>query len=60
MGTLLGAVSMARVSLAYARFDTAASVQSIVTALLLVLFLIYLNNEFAILSRFRKKQEAGA
>ena len=60
VGIMLGAVSMALISLAYARFDTASSVQSIVSALLLVLFLIYLNNEFAILSRFRKKQEAGA
>ena len=30
---------------------------SATVALLLVLFLIYLNNEFAILSKFRKKQE---
>ena len=59
IGIMLGAVSMALISLAYARFDTASSVQSIVSALLLVLFLIYLNNEFAILSRFRKKQDAG-
>lgn len=58
VGIMLGAVSMALISLAYARFDTASSVQSIVSALLLVLFLIYLNNEFAILSRFRRKQEA--
>ncbi len=56
VGILLGAVSMALISLAYARFDTASSVQSIVSALLLVLFLIYLNNEFAILSKFRTKK----
>ena len=56
VGIMLGAVSMALISLAYARFDTASSVQSIISALLLVLFLIYLNNEFAILSVFRKKQ----
>ena len=60
VGIMLGAVSMALISLAFARFDTASSVQSIVSALLLVLFLIYLNNEFAILSRFRKKQKTGA
>ena len=60
VGIMLGAVSMALISLAYARFDTASSVQSIVSALLLVLFLIYLNNEFAILSKFRRKQEAKA
>ena len=56
VGIMLGAASMALISLAYARFDTASSVQSIVSALLLVLFLIYLNNEFAILSRFRRKE----
>ena len=55
VGIMLGAASMALISLAYARFDTASSVQSIVSALLLVLFLIYLNNEFAILSRLRGK-----
>ena len=60
IGIMLGAVSMALISLAYARFDTASSVQSIVSALLLVLFLIYLNNEFAILSRFQRKQEGNA
>ena len=57
VGIMLGAVSMALISLAYARFDTASSVQSIISALLLVLFLIYLNNEYAFLSKFRKKQE---
>ena len=60
VGILLGAVSMALISLAYARFDTASSVQSIVSALLLVLFLIYLNNEFAILGKFRAKKENPA
>ena len=60
IGIMLGAVSMALISLAYARFDTASSVQSIVSALLLVLFLIYLNNEFAILGRFQHKQENHA
>ena len=55
VGIMLGAVSMALISLAYARFDTASSVQSIASALMLVLFLIYLNNEFAILARFRRK-----
>ena len=59
IGMLLGAISMALISLAYARFDTASSVQSIISALLLVLFLIYLNNEFAILNRFRKKQKVS-
>ena len=58
IGIMLGAVSMALISLTFARLDTASSVQSIVSALLLVLFLIYLNNEFAILARFRRKQKA--
>ena len=56
VGIMFGAVSMALISLAYARFDTASSLQSIVSALLLVLFLIYLNNEFAILSRFQRRE----
>ena len=53
---MFGSVSMAFISLAYARFDTPSSVQSIVSALLLVLFLIYLNNEYAILAKLRKEQ----
>ena len=57
IGMMLGAASMALISLAFARFDTASSVQSIVSALLLVLFLIYLNNEYAILAKFRKRTE---
>ena len=60
IGIMLGAVSMALISLAYTRFNTDSSVQSIISALLLVLFLIYLNNEFAILNKFRKKQKENA
>ena len=55
IGIMFGSVSMALISLAYARFDTPSSVQSIVSALLLVLFLIYLNNEYAILAKLRKE-----
>ena len=57
VGYMLGAAAMALISLSYARFDTASAVQSIVSALLLVLFLIYLNNETTILSVFKKKQD---
>ena len=53
IGILLGASSMALISLCFARLNTASSVQSIVSALLLVLFLIYLNNEYNILSFFK-------
>lgn len=60
LGIMLGAVSMALISLAFARFDTPSSIQSIVSAVLLVLFLIYLNNETAILSGLHRKQEARA
>lgn len=45
LGFLMGAVTTAFLSLAYARLNVDSSVQQIVTALVLVLFLIYLNNE---------------
>lgn len=45
IGYLLGAVSMGLVSLAYVRMDVDSSVQQIISALLLVCFLIFLNNE---------------
>ena len=45
IGYLLGAVTTAFISLMYARLNVDSSVQQIVTALILVGFLIYLNNE---------------
>ncbi len=45
IGYLLGAVTTAFISLMYARLNVDASIQQIVTALILVGFLIYLNNE---------------
>ncbi len=45
MGYALGAVSTAFLSLTYTRLNVDASVQQIITALVLVMFLIYLNNE---------------
>ncbi|MCM1038442.1 MAG: sugar ABC transporter permease [Roseburia sp.] len=45
IGYLLGAVTTAFISLMYARLNVDASVQQIVTAFILVGFLIYLNNE---------------
>lgn len=45
VGYLLGAVTTAFISLMYARLNVDSSVQQIVTALILVGFLIYLNNE---------------
>lgn len=45
IGYLLGAVTTAFISLMYARLNVDASIQQIVTAVILVLFLIYLNNE---------------
>ncbi len=45
IGYVLGAVTTALISLMYARLDVDSSVQQIVTALILVGFLIYLNNE---------------
>lgn len=45
IGYLLGAVTTAFISLLYARLNVDSSIQQIVTALILVVFLIYLNNE---------------
>lgn len=45
IGYLLGAITTALISLMYARLTVDASIQQIVTALILVGFLIYLNNE---------------
>ncbi|HHV13740.1 MAG TPA: sugar ABC transporter permease [Clostridiales bacterium] len=45
IGYLLGAVTTAFISLTYARLNVSSSVQQIVTAIILVIFLIYLNNE---------------
>lgn len=45
IGYLLGAITTAFISLMYARLNVDSSIQQIVTALILVCFLIYLNNE---------------
>lgn len=45
IGYALGAVTTALISLTYARLKVDSSIQQIVTALILVGFLIYLNNE---------------
>lgn len=56
VGYLLGAVSMALISLLYVRINVSSSIQQIVSALLLVGFLIYLNNQDK-LSRLFKKEK---
>ncbi|AMC94497.1 hypothetical protein AOC36_11095 [Erysipelothrix larvae] len=48
IGYLMGAVTTAFISLMYARVNVDSSIQQIVTAIILVAFLIYLNNEKAI------------
>lgn len=45
VGYLLGSVTTAFISLTYARLNVSSSIQQIVTAIILVVFLIYLNNE---------------
>ena len=45
IGYLFGAITTAFISLMYARLNVDSSIQQIVTALTLVCFLIYLNNE---------------
>lgn len=60
IGYLLGAVTTAFISLMYARLNVDSSVQQIVTAMILVVFLIYLNNEDKIrgLVMFRRYRKA--
>lgn len=45
LGYLLGALSTAVISLVYVRLNVPSSTQQIISAVLMVLFLIYLNNE---------------
>ncbi len=52
LGYLLGAASAAFVSLMYSRLNVDASIQQIVTALILVGFVIYLSNEYKLVSFF--------
>lgn len=64
VGYLLGAVTTAFISLVYARLNVDSSIQQIVTALILVGFLIYLNNEnkvieLVMLKKLIHKKEAG-
>ena len=54
IGYLLGAVTTGLISLTYARLNVDASVQQIVTALILVTFLIYLNNEGKLKQLFKR------
>ncbi|MBR1506551.1 MAG: sugar ABC transporter permease [Eubacterium sp.] len=55
LGYLLGAVTTAFVSIMYARLKMDSSVQQIITALILVVFLIYLNNEGRLSGLFKRR-----
>lgn len=60
IGMVLGAATSAFISLGFVRLGLSTEIQSLVSAFVLVLFLIYLNNETKILHffRHRKQQEA--
>ena len=60
VGYLLGAVSTSLISLLYVRLMVNSSVQQVVSALLLVGFLIYLNNEEQIRRLFAKRENRKA
>ncbi|MCD7833793.1 MAG: sugar ABC transporter permease [Lachnospiraceae bacterium] len=62
LGYLLGAVTSAFVSLMYSRLNVDSSIQQIVTALILVGFVIFLSNEYKITSFFtgRKAEQRTA
>ena len=53
LGYLLGALSMAVISLIYVRLNVSSSYQQIISAVLMVSFLIYLNNEGRLKQIFR-------
>ena len=57
LGYLLGAVCSSLISLMYVRIDVTSSVQQIISALLLVGFLIWLNNEGKLKSLFTGKKQ---
>ena len=61
IGYLLGAATTAVLSLTYARLQVDSSIQQIITALVLVIFLIYLNNENKLieLRMIKKKLKKG-
>lgn len=56
LGYLLGALTSATISLIYVRLDVASSTQQIISACLMVLFLIYLNNENKLKQLFKKPE----
>ena len=55
IGYLLGAVTSAMISLVYVRLNVSSSTQQIISACLMVGFLIYLNNEGVFKNLFRAK-----
>ncbi|MCR5230515.1 MAG: hypothetical protein K6D03_10360 [Solobacterium sp.] len=54
LGYLLGAVCSALISLVYVRLNVSSSSQQIISALLMVSFLIYLNNEGRLKALFKR------
>lgn len=54
-GILLGSFTTALITLGFVRLNVSAQMQSFWNAIILLIFLIYLNNEYKILSFFTKK-----
>lgn len=54
-GILLGSFTTALITLGFVRLNVSAQMQSFWNAIILLVFLIYLNNEYKILSFFTKK-----
>ncbi len=59
-GMVLGAVTYAAIQLGFVRLGLSSEVQSLVSALVLVGFLIYLNNEHTLAALFTGKKKGGA
>lgn len=56
IGMVLGAMTSAFISLGFVRLGLSTEIQSLVSAFVLVLFLIYLNNEYQILTFFTRQK----
>ena len=59
-GMVLGAVTYAAIQLGFVRLGLSSEVQSLVSALVLVGFLIYLNNEHTLAALFTGKKKSRA
>ncbi|MDH6366788.1 MULTISPECIES: hypothetical protein [unclassified Breznakia] len=56
IGIFLGAITSALITLGFVRLDVSSQMQSLVNAVILLLFLVYLNNEQKLVQLFRGRK----